>query len=66
MANRKILEEFGFGEQVARMDCGVCACCATPIREAGFRDEVSRREFKISGLCQECQDSIFGGSDEEN
>ena len=25
-----------------------------------FRDESSRREFTISGLCQKCQDDIFG------
>ena len=32
-----------------------------------FRDEVSRREYKISALCQCCQDGIFGGpeGDEE-
>jgi len=26
----------------------------------GFKDELSRKEYGISGLCQECQDSIFG------
>jgi hypothetical protein len=26
----------------------------------GFRDQTSRREFSISGLCQACQDSVFG------
>jgi hypothetical protein len=25
-----------------------------------FRDELSRREYAISGLCQCCQDGIFG------
>ena len=25
-----------------------------------FRDELSRKEFGISGLCQGCQDGIFG------
>jgi len=25
-----------------------------------FRDDQSRREFAISGLCQDCQDSVFG------
>ncbi len=25
-----------------------------------FRDELSRKEFGISGLCQDCQDGIFG------
>ncbi|MGH9966886.1 MAG: hypothetical protein ACREBG_03495 [Pyrinomonadaceae bacterium] len=27
----------------------------------GFRDELSRREYSISGLCQKCQDAVFGG-----
>ena len=25
-----------------------------------FRDELSRKEYGISGLCQTCQDGIFG------
>ena len=25
-----------------------------------FRNEISKREYTISGLCQSCQDSIFG------
>lgn len=25
-----------------------------------FRDERSRKEFSISGLCQQCQDETFG------
>ena len=32
--------------------------CAGPAVE--FRDELSKREFRISGLCQKCQDKIFG------
>lgn len=32
--------------------------CGKHITE--FRDEVSRKEYAISGLCQECQDKIFG------
>ena len=28
-----------------------------------FRDEISRKEHGISGLCQCCQDGIFGGSE---
>ena len=26
----------------------------------GFRDALSKREYSISGLCQNCQDEIFG------
>jgi hypothetical protein len=25
-----------------------------------FRDRLSEKEYNISGLCQECQDKIFG------
>ena len=25
-----------------------------------FRDEISKREYEISGLCQKCQDDIYG------
>ena len=25
-----------------------------------FKDEVSQKEYRISGLCQSCQDGIFG------
>jgi len=32
--------------------------CGGPAME--FRDEKSRREYHISGLCQKCQDEIFG------
>lgn len=32
--------------------------CGKPATK--FRDEISRKEFTISGLCQECQDKIFG------
>lgn len=27
-----------------------------------FRDELSAREYYISGMCQDCQDDIFGAS----
>lgn len=39
-------------------------CVPPPIGCGGpansFRNEKSQREFAISGLCQKCQDSIFG------
>jgi len=31
--------------------------CGMPVD--GFRDELSAKEFTISGLCQKCQDSAF-------
>lgn len=35
-----------------------CSLCGGPADE--FTDELSRREFGISGACQTCQDKIFG------
>jgi hypothetical protein len=32
--------------------------CGKPI--TGFRNELSAKEYRISGLCQDCQDTVFG------
>ncbi len=29
-----------------------------------FRDGLSKQEYRMSGLCQQCQDSIFEGGDD--
>lgn len=44
---------------------GVCPGCGKVIRtETEFRDNLSRKEYGISGLCQDCQDDVFGLEDE--
>ena len=35
----------------------VCTMCSKPATEV--KDELSRKEFTISGMCQVCQDSFF-------
>ena len=42
----------------AAIDAGFCVMCSGEAKE--FRDAKSRREFHISGMCQDCQDDIFG------
>ena len=42
-----------------------CADCDNPVSEGSFRDALSEREFRISGLCQDCQDDVFVGEDED-
>ena len=42
---------------------GECVKCGEFNLE--FRDEVSRREYGISVLCQCCQDGIFGVGEED-
>lgn len=37
-----------------------CPFCNQTIDQTEFRDELSRKEYSISGLCQRCQDEVFG------
>lgn len=39
-------------------DSKECAMCDEPNLE--FRNELSKREYSISLMCQDCQDKIFG------
>lgn len=36
----------------------ICPACKGKAVE--FKDETSKKEHSISGLCQKCQDDIFG------
>ena len=38
----------------------VCVFCHKPIEMKNFRNEISIREYRISGICQKCQDDMFG------
>jgi hypothetical protein len=38
----------------------ICPFCKESIDPDSFKDELSRKEFGISGLCKKCQDSVFG------
>ena len=60
--NKDLMRRMGFGQEVDDVERGVCPFCKKPIsgaRTEEFRDELSREEYKISGLCQECQDELF-------
>ncbi len=39
-----------------------CVSCGKPATE--FKDALSRKEYGLSGLCQACQDKVFGGGEE--
>ncbi|MAH51953.1 hypothetical protein CMI37_39410 [Candidatus Pacearchaeota archaeon] len=55
------LRLFGRSRTIA-MSNGQCVKCGEFNIE--FRDELSRKEYGISGLCQCCQDGIFGTEEE--
>lgn len=58
---KRIMKQL-FPEEEARKERGQCPFCRKQIDATmEFRDELSQREFRISGLCQKCQDEFFGG-----
>lgn len=52
-----ITDMFGI-DRKTNIHADTCVFCKQPATE--FKDELSRREFSISGICQSCQDSMFG------
>ena len=58
--NRDIMKQAGLHEELARIDRGRCPTCDAPVDPGAFRDALSRKEFTISGMCQTCQDEVFG------
>ncbi len=57
---RLAAELIGGLESLDKGDCPTCGGSIGP-----FRDRLSRKEFGISGICQKCQDSVFGTLENE-
>lgn len=57
--NFAIMRAAGFGKEVNRVQMGLCPFCAKEILDEDFKDELSRKEYAISGLCQACQDNFY-------
>ncbi len=53
-----------FPDRIPKMKACLCMTCTGKVE--GFDSELSQKEFLISGMCQKCQDSIFGASEEES
>lgn len=49
-------------DRVTTIEDQKCTTCNEP--NFGWRDEVSRREYFISGMCQTCQDIGFAETEE--
>lgn len=54
-----------FPNETKLVSQGKCPFCSKEVTKEEFRDELSFREFKISGMCQSCQDDFFNGSEED-
>ncbi len=51
-------------EQIQQLGVSTCPTCQKPY--TGFVDDGSIKEYRISGMCQSCQDSVFGKPDLPN
>jgi len=58
--NKEIMRQSGFAKEVDLVEQMICPICKNPVHTENFKDEMSIKEFKISGMCQKCQDWIFG------
>ena len=54
------MKTIGFSEQVKDVENNKCPFCKKEINLSDFKDNLSIKEYHISGLCQKCQDEIFG------
>jgi phosphoribosylaminoimidazole (AIR) synthetase len=51
-------QAMGGRTQAEAAAAGRCTMCGGEVTE--FRDALSRQEYRISGMCQKCQDEVFG------
>lgn len=58
--NKDIMKKAGFTKEIERVAQGKCPLCGCKVCSNDFKDELSKKEFAISGMCQKCQDKIFG------
>lgn len=57
--NRDIMKQLGFTKELQLIDEGKCPWCKRKIDMNEFKTPKNRKEFEISGLCQECQEGFF-------
>ena len=50
----------GFSKEIENIMNGKCAFCgSTKTAKEDFVDELSYKDFGITGICQKCQDKIY-------
>lgn len=57
-AIENLLTHFSGVNRVETIRANKCTTCPGDALE--FRDKLSEKEYTISGMCQKCQDKIFG------
>lgn len=57
---KNALESLGFSKELNNIEKDLCPLCGSDkLDRKDFRDNLSWKEFGLSHMCQECQDSIF-------
>lgn len=59
----QLLNDLTGKDRVQTIQADQCTTCDRPIGE--FTDDLSLKEYKISGMCQRCQDEFFNQPKEE-
>lgn len=59
-SKKELLKALGFNKEVENVEGKRCPFCGREIKMEDFRDPLSLKEYHISGLCQACQDEMFG------
>ena len=57
--NSDVMIALGFRNELNLVKEGKCPFCKEEIKMTEFKNELSKKEYKISGLCQKCQDETF-------
>jgi hypothetical protein len=60
LSKKRSLKELKIGQKIAMFKDYRCSLCSLRVDIEEFRNQVFFREFRISGLCQGCQDLVFG------
>ncbi len=51
---------FGGKTRTEAITSDTCVSCESDCSPESFADDLSKVEYGISGLCQKCQDQVFG------
>ena len=60
MEKKRLLKAFGFRRESTVVKACKCPLCSEIVDKTEFRNKAFLKEFETSGLCQGCQDSVFG------
>lgn len=56
--NKSIISAI-FPGAMERINQGLCPMCGEPVKREDLKNEISKKEYDISKMCQKCQDEIW-------